>query len=48
MARGENQKLKLLYLKQFFEEKTDEDHPANAITSIWRMNYDTRVGRDLR
>lgn len=28
MARGENQKLKLLYLKQFFEEKTDEDHPA--------------------
>ena len=28
MARGENQKLKLLYLKQFFEEKTDEGHPA--------------------
>lgn len=28
MSRGENQKLKLLYLKQFFEEKTDEDHPA--------------------
>lgn len=28
MARGENQKLKLLYLKQFFEEKTDEQHPA--------------------
>ena len=28
MARGENQKLKLLYLKQFFEERTDEDHPA--------------------
>ena len=28
MARGENQKLKLLYLKQFCEEKTDEDHPA--------------------
>lgn len=28
MPRGENQKLKLLYLKQFFEEKTDEDHPA--------------------
>ncbi len=28
MARGENQKLKLLYLKQFFEEKTDENHPA--------------------
>ena len=28
MPRGENQKLKLLYLKQFFEEETDEDHPA--------------------
>ena len=28
MARGANQKLKLLYLKQFFEEKTDEEHPA--------------------
>ena len=29
MPRSENQKLKLLYLKQFFEEKTDEDHPAS-------------------
>ena len=28
MARGANQKLKLLYLKQFFEDKTDEKHPA--------------------
>ena len=28
MARGANQKLKLLYLKQFFEDKTDEDHSA--------------------
>ncbi len=28
MPRGENQKLKLLYLKQFFEEKTDEFHSA--------------------
>ena len=28
MARGENQKLKLLYLKQFFEEKTGENHPV--------------------
>lgn len=28
MARGINQKLKLLYLKQFFEERTDEEHPA--------------------
>lgn len=28
MPRSENQKQKLLYLKQFFEEKTDEDHPA--------------------
>ena len=28
MARGANQKLKLLYLKQFFEEMTDEEHPA--------------------
>ena len=28
MPRRENQKLKLLYLKQFFEEKTDEDHTA--------------------
>ena len=28
MSRGKNQKLKLLYLKQFFEEMTDEDHSA--------------------
>ena len=28
MSRGENQKLKLLYLKQFFEDQTDEDHSA--------------------
>ena len=28
MPRRENQKLKLLYLKQFFEDRTDEDHPA--------------------
>ncbi|MBQ8952790.1 MAG: WYL domain-containing protein [Clostridia bacterium] len=28
MPRSENQKLKMLYLKQFFEEKTDENHPA--------------------
>ena len=28
MPRSENQKLKLLFLKKFFEEKTDEDHPA--------------------
>lgn len=28
MAKGVNQKLKLLYLKEFFEEKTDENHPA--------------------
>ena len=26
MARSENQKLKLLDLKQFFEEKADEHH----------------------
>ncbi len=24
--KGENQKLKLLYLKKIFEERTDEDH----------------------
>ena len=29
MPRSVNQKLKLLYLKQFFEEMTDEDHPAS-------------------
>lgn len=28
MARHENQKLKLLYLKEFLEQKTDEFHPA--------------------
>ena len=28
MQRGANQKLKLLYLKQFFEDHTDEEHPA--------------------
>ena len=30
MPRSENQKLKLLYLKQFFEEKTDENHTATT------------------
>lgn len=34
MSRGANQKLKLLYLKQFFEEKTDEDHPATMAEII--------------
>ena len=28
MRNYANPKLKLLYLKQFFEEMTDEDHPA--------------------
>ena len=28
MRKYSNPKLKLLYLKQFFEEETDEDHPA--------------------
>lgn len=28
MRNYSNPKLKLLYLKQFFEECTDEDHPA--------------------
>ena len=28
MRNYSNPKLKLLYLKQFFEEETDEDHPA--------------------
>ena len=28
MARGANQKLKLLYLKHFFEDQTDEEHSA--------------------
>ena len=26
MARSENQKLKLLYLKELFETQSDEDH----------------------
>lgn len=30
MGRDDKQKLKLLYMKDFFEEKTDEDHPAKA------------------
>ncbi len=30
MARSENQKLKLLYIKQFLEEKTDENHCVSA------------------
>jgi len=29
MAKSPNQKLKLLYLKQIFEEKTDEEHPLS-------------------
>lgn len=30
MAKSEGQKLKLLYLKKFFEEQTDENHPATT------------------
>ena len=30
MPRAENQKLKLLVLKQIFETETDENHPLNA------------------
>lgn len=30
MAKSEGQKLKLLYLKKFLEEQTDENHPANT------------------
>ena len=30
MGRTDTQNLKLLYMKDFFEEKTDEDHPAKA------------------
>ncbi len=30
MARSVNQKLKLLYMKQFFEDKTDENHGASV------------------
>lgn len=29
MAKSENQKLKLLYLKDFFRHNTDEEHPAS-------------------
>ncbi len=29
MAKSENQKLKLLYLKDFFRQSTDEEHPAS-------------------
>ena len=40
MPRSERQKLKLLYLKQFFEEKTDEEHPATMpqIIEYLKMN----------
>ena len=34
MPRSVNQKLKLLYLKQFFEEKTDEGHAATMADII--------------
>ena len=30
MPRSENQKLKLLYIKDYLERRTDEDHPATA------------------
>ncbi len=38
MARSVNQKLKLLYLKQFFEEKTDRTHPATMPDIIAYLN----------
>ena len=34
MARSPNQKLKLLYLRQFLEENTDEEHPASTARLI--------------
>lgn len=30
MPRSENQKLKLLYIKEYLERRTDEDHPVSA------------------
>ena len=30
MPRSDNQKLKLLYLKQYLEQQTDEEHPAGT------------------
>jgi predicted DNA-binding transcriptional regulator YafY len=34
MPKSPNQKLKLLYLRQIFEEKTDEDHPLSIAELI--------------
>lgn len=34
MAKGPNQKLKLLYLMQILLEKTDEDHPLGITEMI--------------
>ena len=34
MPRSENQKLKLLYIKDFLERRTDADHPASADTLV--------------
>ena len=34
MAKAPNQKAKLLYLRQYLEEKTDEEHPASTAELI--------------
>ena len=47
-GRSENQKLKMLYLKKFFEEKTDEEHSATMqnIIDYLKENGIKEVRRD--
>ncbi|MDE7297407.1 MAG: WYL domain-containing protein [Lachnospiraceae bacterium] len=47
MAKGENQKLKLLYLARFFLEQTDEAHPA-AMPDILRYLSECGVSAERK
>ena len=46
MARGANQKLKLLYLTQILMEQTDEEHPLTIQALIGQLaQYDVPAER---
>lgn len=46
MARGENQRQKLLLLKEFLEQRTDEEHPASMQSILaWMEQHGVSVER---
>lgn len=46
MAKGENQKLKMLYLAKIFREETDEEHPMSVNEIIAALHaYDVNADR---